>query len=96
MSVTLIIKLLTLITLCPHPIKVNSGLRTPSKNRAVGGANQSYHLTGEAVDISIRGLSTKTKECLIREGKGLFTGVGVYPNHLHLDIREKKFYWEVK
>lgn len=34
------------------PIKVNSGYRSPEVNKAVGGAANSQHLTGEAADIT--------------------------------------------
>ena len=35
------------------PIIISSGYRSPTLNRAVGGAAHSQHLTGEAVDIRI-------------------------------------------
>lgn len=34
------------------PIRVNSGYRSPSLNRAVGGSATSQHLRGEAADIT--------------------------------------------
>ncbi len=33
------------------PIKVNSGYRCPSLNKAIGGASKSQHMTGHAADI---------------------------------------------
>jgi hypothetical protein len=39
------------------PVVVNSGYRCPSLNKAVGGAKTSQHLTGEACDFEIMGLS---------------------------------------
>lgn len=36
-----------------RPINISSGYRSESVNRAVGGATNSQHLTGEAADISI-------------------------------------------
>ncbi len=45
------------------PITVNSGFRTVAHNKAVGGAKNSHHLKGEAVDIT-----TGSKE----ENKKLF------------------------
>ena|SRR5690554_4314680 len=34
-----------------RPFVINSGIRTPERNRAVGGSETSSHLTGHAVDI---------------------------------------------
>ena len=39
-----------------EPIIINSGYRSPEVNRAVGGAPNSNHLTGCAVDIHVTGL----------------------------------------
>jgi zinc D-Ala-D-Ala carboxypeptidase len=33
------------------PVKVNSGYRCPSLNKAIGGAKKSQHMTGHAADI---------------------------------------------
>ena len=38
------------------PIIINSGFRSPEVNKAVGGATQSNHLTGCAVDIRCVGI----------------------------------------
>ena len=35
------------------PIKLNCGYRSPSVNKAVGGAKSSQHLFGEAVDLDL-------------------------------------------
>lgn len=35
------------------PVTVNSGYRSPALNKAVGGAANSQHLSGEAADISV-------------------------------------------
>lgn len=37
------------------PVTVNSTCRNPARNRRVGGAPRSYHLTGNAVDFRVRG-----------------------------------------
>lgn len=41
------------------PVTVSSGYRSPAVNSAVGGANNSAHLTGYAADITIPGLTNK-------------------------------------
>jgi hypothetical protein len=41
------------------PIKVNSWYRDPVTNRRVGGASQSRHMVGDAVDFHIPGVSLK-------------------------------------
>ena len=39
-----------------EPIRINSGYRSPQLNRAIGGAPNSNHLTGCAVDIRVSGM----------------------------------------
>lgn len=36
-----------------RPIKINSGYRSPALNRAVGGASNSQHVKGEAMDLDL-------------------------------------------
>ena len=38
------------------PIRINSGYRSPQLNRAIGGASNSNHLTGCAVDIRVENM----------------------------------------
>ena len=35
------------------PVRINSGFRSPELNRAVGGAEHSQHLTGQAADLHV-------------------------------------------
>ena len=44
-----------------EPIFINSGYRSPILNRKVGGVPTSYHITGNAVDITTRDVK-KNKE----------------------------------
>lgn len=46
------------------PIRINSGYRSPSVNKAVGGVTNSLHLTGRACDIAIHHLSTSDVDTL--------------------------------
>lgn len=41
------------------PLIITSGYRCPELNKAVGGAFTSQHVFGEAIDIVVKGMSTK-------------------------------------
>jgi uncharacterized protein YcbK (DUF882 family) len=43
-----------------RPVTVNSGYRGPALNKAIGGAKNSQHMTGQAADIEIVGVDNKT------------------------------------
>ena len=74
------------------PVIINSGYRTPERNKAVGGAKYSYHMRGMAADIRIEGMTAKeianklnaivpNDEC----------GIIVYNTWVHIDTRTKKY-----
>lgn len=88
------------------PIKVISGYRTENYNLNCGGAKNSKHLTGEAIDF----MFLKRPELLSDDdGKIFYTaqdiqnkfkinGIGIYNermenNFLHIDNRDKKLVW---
>lgn len=89
----LVLKLEDLRRLCGFPLVVTSGYRSVLRNQEVGGATNSFHLRGMAVDISTRSFSPSM---LYRFIKGAFLvgfgGIIVYPFHVHLDIREVDFF----
>lgn len=66
------------------PFKITSGLRSRERNKQVGGADTSAHLTGHAVDI--RCPTSRHRflmlQALLEVG---FERIGVYPAHLHVD-----------
>jgi zinc D-Ala-D-Ala carboxypeptidase len=43
--------------LVQKPIRVNSGLRVPAVNKAIGGSSTSAHVRGLAADIEVSGIS---------------------------------------
>jgi len=81
------------------PIVINSGFRCPEYNKRIDGAENSLHLTGEAVDISIRingsdyWLSGPEILKLLHKSGVHFGGIGVGGTYLHLDIRKTPDLW---
>jgi uncharacterized protein YcbK (DUF882 family) len=73
-----------------RPIYIHSGYRTAEHNLTVGGKTHSFHLSGMAVDISIKGMSPKAVQTFLKNWSG---GMGLYQTHLHLDIRPEKIRW---
>lgn len=80
------------------PIKINSAYRSPLHNKKIGGVRNSQHITGKAVDIVAKGITTnylafKINELIIK-GKMLEGGVGIYDTFVHYDIRGTKARWD--
>ena len=48
-----------------EPIRINSGYRSPQLNRKIGGAANSNHLTGCAVDIKVSGIEQALRYAVI-------------------------------
>ncbi|WP_207637552.1 D-Ala-D-Ala carboxypeptidase family metallohydrolase [Desulfotruncus alcoholivorax] len=69
-----------------RPVVITSGYRCPEHNRIVGGAKQSQHLLGNAVDIEVDGLVPG--EVATAAGQVGFLGVGLYPTFAHVDVRQ--------
>lgn len=70
------------------PLVINSAARCEKRNAAVGGAKNSQHCKGRAVDINTRGFSDKEIERLVLTAKKLgFRGFGFGLNFLHIDCR---------
>lgn len=74
------------------PIYINSGYRCNKENTRVGGVKNSYHKYGMAVDITVRTVSMEG--LAIHADIVGFTGIGLYADFLHLDIRPNKYHWE--
>lgn len=71
------------------PFKINSGYRTITRNKKVGGVANSPHLGGWAADISATTSSERFKivEAAIRAG---FNRIGIASNFVHLDCDPNK------
>ncbi len=81
-------------------IKVNSGYRSPSHNKSIGGVATSQHIKGKASDIVIKELSSvevyNTIELLISRGEMKQGGLGLYNGFVHYDIRGKRARWDYR
>lgn len=70
------------------PLIMNSVYRTPERNKAVGGADNSYHVRGMAGDVS---MANHDPEVFVEAARACgFGGIGWYPpgkgNFIHIDI----------
>jgi len=70
---------------------VNSGFRTVSYNRHVGGVRGSYHIKCEAADIQVEGVSNWTLAKFLRAMPDV-GGVGLYgcKNIVHVDVGPRR------
>ena len=81
-------------------IKINSGYRSPSHNKAIGGVKNSQHVLGKASDIVVKGIKPEQLaliiERLINEGEMLQGGIGIYNTFVHYDIRRTRARWDYR
>jgi uncharacterized protein YcbK (DUF882 family) len=75
------------------PLIIRSGHRDTRHNRRVGGAPGSEHVTGNAVDLDLRGLSDEQRKDLVKEL--VLRGVnrlGAYSGNtgLHVDMKDQR------
>lgn len=81
-------------------IKINSGYRSPSHNKSIGGVKNSQHVLGKASDIVVKGIKPEQLaliiERLISDGDMLQGGIGIYNTFVHYDIgfKGKKRRWD--
>ena len=72
---------------------ITSGYRDPGRNARAGGAKNSAHMRGNAVDVSFAGDVEKTNKFIEVASKAGVGGIGVYrPGHIHIDTESKR-YW---
>lgn len=70
-------------------VTINSGYRTPTYNKKIGGATYSQHMYGTAADIVVSGVKPSEvyayADSILKAG-----GVGKYDSFTHVDVRETK------
>lgn len=76
------------------PVTINSAYRTPSHNRAVGGASNSQHVQGTAADIVVSGVEPREVAEYIEYILPSKGGIGLYNSFVHVDVRENRSRWE--
>ena len=85
------ITMISLLQAWPEELKVNSGYRSPAVNKRAGGANQSAHMNGSAIDIDVTGWSLPKRKKFMQTASALgFGGIGVYTNAIHLDVASRR------
>lgn len=70
---------------------ITSAFRTEATNHRVGGALQSQHLLGRALDGQIVGLDLNSYAQMLRAFKA--GGVGLYSTHVHWDVGRQSCFW---
>ena len=89
MHLSFLKKLDELRELCGFALYINSGYRSPKHWLEAIKTKSGKHSEGIAVDIHM--VTAKQKNILIRHALALgFTGIGIYPLHIHLDTRKGK------
>lgn len=73
------------------PVYVSSGYRCPTHNAAVRGASKSYHMRGQAADITVKGVEP-AEVAKYAESIGIL-GIGLYDSFTHVDTRTTKSFW---
>lgn len=73
------------------PVYINSGYRTPTRNKAVGGGKYSYHMRGMAADIRVNGMTAKEIANKLNAIIPDECGIIVYSTWVHIDTRTKKY-----
>lgn len=76
-----------------RPITINSWYRDPVTNRAVGGASQSRHMVGDAVDFVVQGVAPSQVNQRLDPWWGSRGGLASSSVFTHIDARGYKARW---
>lgn len=76
-----------------RPITINSWYRDPKTNRRVGGARRSRHLSGDAVDFVVKGISPPAVNRKLESWWGSRGGLASASSFTHIDVRGYRARW---
>ena len=83
----------TLTEAWPDTLQVNSGFRDKKTNKAVGGAKNSDHTRGDAIDINVADWPTEKRIAFIKQARAAgFKGIGVYTNAIHIGMGKTRMW----
>ncbi len=71
-----------------RPLIITSGVRCHEHNHAIGGLQDSAHMTGFAADIKCS--NSRDRNELLIESLKYFDRIGVYREFIHVDIDKSK------
>lgn len=75
-------------------VTINSGYRTSTYNKKVGGATNSQHVKGTAADIVAKGVDPLTVAQYAEYLMPNSGGIGVYQTFTHVDVRTNRSRWD--
>jgi len=74
-----------------QPLTINSAYRDPKFNAEVGGADNSQHTHGNAIDVDVTGKSYDERVALANLAWDAgYRGIGFYDNSLHFDVGDPR------
>lgn len=79
------------------PVTLTSIYRAPAYNAAVGGADFSFHMRNQAIDLQARDVPSWQVFDTLRDFRqsGAFTGgLGLYKTFVHIDTRGENATWD--
>lgn len=68
------------------PITISSGLRCPTRNAQAGGVSNSRHLTGKAMDFSVRGKSAAQVLAYVQKQPEIRYAYAINESYVHMDV----------
>ncbi len=68
------------------PVTVSSGVRCTRHNANVGGVANSRHLSGKAMDFTVRGISSEAVLAYVKSLPGVRYASAINGNYVHVDV----------